>query len=125
MDAAHDVDWIGGVVDAKQVSEGPLAQGTRVARIAKFLGRRIEYVNEVSDYEPPSRLVMKSVQGPFPMRITYAFAEANGGGTRASIRVEGEASGFFRLASPVLAATVRRNLRRDLGNLKRTMEAGA
>jgi hypothetical protein len=35
--------------------------GTRVARIASFLGKRIEYVNEIDRYEPPRRLAMHSV----------------------------------------------------------------
>jgi hypothetical protein len=35
--------------------------GTRVARIASFLGKRIEYVNEIDRYEPPHRLAMHSV----------------------------------------------------------------
>lgn len=39
--------------------------------MAGFLGRRIEYVNEVTAYDPPRTLDMRSVVASFPMRITY------------------------------------------------------
>ena len=124
MDVANEPDWIGGVVQSQMLSDAPLGEGTRVARVAKFLGRRIEYVNEVIEYEDNSRLVMKSVSGPFPMRISYEFRDAHDD-TLARIRVQGEASGFFRLASPLLAPMVRRSVQRDLDTLKSLLESGA
>ena len=124
MDVAHEPEWIGGVVEATQLGDGPLGEGTRVARAAKFLGRRIEYVNEIIEYEEGARLRMKSVAGPFPMEISYEFEDAEDG-TLARIRVQGEASGFFRLASPLLAPMVRRSVRRDLGTLKGLLERSA
>ena len=120
-DASNDPLWIGGVVESGVLSDGPVRQGTRVARVAKFLGRRIEYVNEVIEYDPGVRLVMKSVSGPFPMTISYEFEEAEGG-TLTRIHVRGEAEGFFKLAAPVLARFVRRSIMRDLGTLKGLLE---
>ena len=100
MDVANEPDWIGGVVQSQMLSDAPLGEGTRVARVAKFLGRRIEYVNEVIEYEEGARLKMKSVAGPFPIRISYEFRDAHDD-TLARIRVQGEARSFFRLASPL------------------------
>ena len=120
-DASNDPLWIGGVVESGVLSDGPVRQGTRVARVAKFLGRRIEYVNEVIEYDPGVRLVMKSVAGPFPMTVSYEFEEAEGG-TLAQIQVRGEAEGFFKLAAPVLARFVRRSIMRDLETLKGLLE---
>ena len=51
MEPDNDPTWIGGIVEAKRLSEGPIGEGTRVARVAKFLGKRIEYVNEVVEYD--------------------------------------------------------------------------
>ena len=124
MDVAREPEWIGGVIEARQLGDGPPGKGTRVARTAKFLGRRIEYVNEIIEYEEGARLRMKSVAGPFPMEICYEFEDAEDG-TLARIRVEGEASGFFRLASPLLAPMVRRSVHRDLRTLKGLLERSA
>lgn len=131
--------WIGGIKSSRHVS-GPIAGvGMTVERVASFLGRRIEYALQVEEYAPGERIVMRSVRGPFPMRVTYAFEDAGagpdpaddahaggaagaGGATRVINRVEGEAGGFYGLAGPLMAAAVRRNLQRDLKTLRRLME---
>ena len=120
-DPANDTQWIAGIKEAHAVTEGPVGVGSQVARVASFLGRKIEYVNEI-DRLDESILEMHSVKGPFPMHITYTFDE-NGAGTLARIRVQGEATGFFRLAAPLLAGQVRRSITRDVNNLKRVLEA--
>ena len=49
-------------------TRGPWTQGIREA---DFLGKRIDYVLRVAQYEPESLLGMVSVAGPMP--ITYGF----------------------------------------------------
>jgi len=122
----HDPVWISGIVESKMLTDPPLAQGSQVERVASFLGRRIQYILEVVDWEPGSRMGMHSIKGPFPMDVTYEFEEAPSEtvelGTLARIRVKGEASGFFKLASPLLAQAVKRSISKDLKNLKEIME---
>jgi hypothetical protein len=123
MDPANDAAWIGGISQARAVTEGPLRQGSRVARVASFLGKRIEYVNEIDELSPGRRLAMHSVAGPFPMRVTYEFADANGrGASVARIRVEGDARGFFSIATPVLRRKLRGSVQADLERLKDLLE---
>ena len=123
----HDPVWISGIVEAKMLTDPPLAQGSQVERVASFLGKRIQYILEVVDWEPGSRMGMHSIKGPFPMDVIYEFEEAPSEmvelGTLARIRVQGEASGFFKLASPVLAQAVKRSIGKDLKNLKKIMES--
>ena len=122
-DPARDPEWIGGIKEARELTESPLGVGSRAQRVATFLGRRIEYVLEVVEFERDSLLVMKSIKGPFPMKVTYRFHDA-AEGTRMSIRVEGDATGFFRIAAPLLAQAVRRNVSKDLLGLKSLLESG-
>jgi len=121
MDPANDPVWIGGISEARTVTDGPLAPGSRVARAASFLGKRIEYVNEIDELMPGERLVMHSVAGPFPMRITYEFADREGGAV-ARIRVEGDAGGFYAVGAPLLRRKVRRSVAADLATLKGLLE---
>ena len=123
MDPANDPIWIGGISEARVVTGGPLQPGSRVARVASFLGKRIEYVNEIDELLPGERLDMHSVAGPFPMRITYEFADADGGSV-ARIRVEGDAGWFYAIATPILRRKVRRSVAADLARLKRLLERG-
>jgi hypothetical protein len=122
MDPANDRAWIGALTAVRVLTAGPVGVGTRVERVAQFLGRRMEYVNEIVECAPPELLVMRSVKAPFPMTVRYEFEEA-GGGTRVRIRAEGDASGFYRLAGPLLAAAVRRSIAADLARLKHILEA--
>ena len=116
MNPDNDPVWIGGIVEAKTLTEPPFGMGTKVERTAKFLGRRMVYTPEVVEYEPDALLVMKAAS-PFPMTVRYEFADA-GGATEVRIRVQGGGGGFYRLAEPVLARSVKRNITKDLERLR-------
>ena len=122
-DPGNDPSWIGGLRSSRLVTDPPVGVGSRVERVASFLGRRIEYLNEVTELTG-TRLAMRSIRSPFPMRVTYGF-EDGGEATEVSVRVEGDASRLYRLADPVMAILVRRSVRRDLRTLKRLLEDGA
>jgi uncharacterized membrane protein len=122
MEAENDPRWIGGISSAKRLTPPPTGVGTRVERIASFRGKRIEYVMDVIDHEPGRRIVLKTVEGPFPMEVTYAFEDRDPG-TRVFIRVAGDPGGFYRLAAPLIARGVKKNVGRDLRTLKKILEA--
>jgi uncharacterized membrane protein len=121
MEAENDPSWIGGISSARRLTPGPTAVGTQVERVAHFMKKRIDYVMEVAELEPSRRIVLRTVKSPFPMRVTYSF-EPVGGGTQAGVRVEGDAEGFYRLAAPLMARAVRRNLEDDVRRLKEICE---
>jgi uncharacterized membrane protein len=120
-DPGNDPGWIGGVRSARLVTAPPVGVGSRVERVASFLGRRIEYVNEITELTG-TRLAMRSVRSPFPMRVTYGFEDAGDAATEVSVRVEGDAGHLFRLAGPLLSPLVHRSVQRDLRTLKRLLE---
>jgi hypothetical protein len=121
FDPRHDPEWIGGIerVDPPQ---GPVGVGTETHRLARFMGRRIDYVLRVSVFVPHRLLVMDSVRAPFPMGVTYEVEPA-GTGARVGLRVTGGYGLLMRLAQPLVSRMIRRNLRADLRNLRRRLEA--
>jgi uncharacterized membrane protein len=124
VDPANDPTWIGGVREVRVETPPPLAVGSRVARVAHFLGKRVEYLNEVTELDPDRVLDMRSVKAPFPMRVTYSFEAADGGGTTiVRNRVRGAPGGFFALFGPLLAPLVRRSVQKDLERLRDVLEA--
>lgn len=125
MDWRHDHEWTQGIRKAELTREaeaggagpGGFGPGAEVTRTAYFLGKRIDYVLRVAEYQPLRLLDMVSVAGPMPMHVTYGFTP-QAGGTLARIRVRGDASGYFRLAGPLMARQVRSSITKDLRDLE-------
>jgi uncharacterized protein YndB with AHSA1/START domain len=121
MDPSNAPEWYANIDTVVWETDPPVVVGSRVAFVARFLGRRLAYTYEVVDLESDRRLVMQTVQGPFPMQTTYAFADA-GGDTVVTLRNAGSPAGFKGLAAPVMAAAMRHANAKDLGALKRVLE---
>lgn len=68
------------VSDANALSPRPLGPGARIAFIAKFLGRTLDYTYEIEEYVPGEHLVMRTMEGPFPMRAGYTGTALVDGG---------------------------------------------
>jgi len=101
----------------------PIAVGSRVAFVAHFLGRRLAYTYEIVELVPGERLVMRTEEGPFPMETTYTWRPIGEGRTHMTLRNRGEPAGFSWLASPFMAAAMRRANRKDLARLKALLES--
>jgi hypothetical protein len=99
----------------------PARVGSRLAFVARFLGKRLAYTYEIIELVPESRLVMRTAEGPFPMETTYTW-ESSDGRTRMTLRNRGEPSGFSKLFAPFMAGAMRRANTKDLARLKSLLE---
>lgn len=117
--------WYVNISSVEWETPPPATVGSRIAFVAHFLGRRIAYTYEVRELVDAERFVMSTAEGPFPMKTTYTWADTRVGGTRMTLRNEGEPSGFGQLAAPVMAAAMRRANRKDLQALKSLLEDAA
>jgi hypothetical protein len=91
--------------------------------MAEFMGRRLEYTYEVKEWVPGERFVMATAEGPFPMRTTYTWSDAPGGGTTMELQNQGEPSGFKAVAAPFIKLAMKRENRKDLRRLKALLES--
>jgi uncharacterized protein YndB with AHSA1/START domain len=115
--------WYANIDSIEWESEPPVDVGSRMAFVARFLGRRLAYTYEVVELVPGERLVMQTVQGPFPMETTYTWTTTPTGTTRMALRNRGEPAGFSKLSAPFMASAMRRANRKDLARLKALLEA--
>jgi uncharacterized membrane protein len=114
--------WYANIESVSWQTPPPIAVGSRIDFVARFLGRRLAYTYEIVDLVPGRRLVMRTAQGPFPMETTYTWQPLGETRTRMTLRNRGVPTGFSTVAAPVMAAAMRRANRKDLANVKRILE---
>ena len=123
-DPTNAPEWYVNIASVEWETPPPVAIGSRMAFVARFLGRRLAYTYEVTDLVPGERLVMRTAQGPFPMETTYTWQALDDGATRMTLRNRGRPSGFAAVARPVMAAAMRRANHQDLARLRSLLEQG-
>ena len=115
--------WYENIDSVDWETDPPLAVGSRVAFVARFLGRTLRYTYEIREHRPGEQLVMSTAQGPFPMETTYTWSDDPAGGTRMTLRNRGEPSGFKGVAAPLMARAMRRANEKDLAQLTALLES--
>jgi uncharacterized protein YndB with AHSA1/START domain len=114
--------WYANIESVEWKTEPPLQVGSKVAFVARFLGRRLAYTYEFVELVPAERLVMRTAEGPFPMETTYTWQSTDAQSTRMTLRNRGEPAGFSKLVAPFMAAAMRRANRKDLTKLLEILE---
>jgi Polyketide cyclase / dehydrase and lipid transport len=124
-DARNDPVWQRNVVEVGRGADRPLEPGAEIEETVSFLGRRFPVTFVVTEHTPHRRSAVEVRRAPVRGRGAYEF-EAVDGGTRFTMTFEGEnAHRLFKLAEPVFARLVRRDLATCCETLKDLLEAGA
>jgi carbon monoxide dehydrogenase subunit G len=111
--------WDSSVVKAEQITEGPPGPGTRGKGTSKIMGRHFDWVVETTDFDPPKRTVVRSVEGKFDFTVTNTL-EPVGDGTRLTFRIDADSGlgGIFgKLADPLVVKAQGRTVRANLETL--------
>jgi uncharacterized membrane protein len=120
----NDSVWQSGVLESGQVSEGPLGVGATTREVRKLLGRQMESVAEVIEYERNATIGFKSTSGPVQYKAWYTFESAPGG-TRLTLVGEADTGGFFKLAEGLVMRAFQREMQGGLATLKDILEGQA
>jgi uncharacterized protein YndB with AHSA1/START domain len=121
-DPANAPEWYENIESVEWRTSPPLGVGSRMAFVARFLGRRLAYEYEVVEHTPSERLVMRTSEGPFPMETSYAWESVGSDVTRMTLRNRGEPAGFSALVAPIMAGAMRRANTKDLAALRARLE---
>ena len=121
MDPQNDKSWIEKLEHVSILSGTPLSEGSHVERMTTLMGQQIEYVMEIDHLKRHHVLEMHSIEGPFPLRVTYIFEEAESD-TIVHIRVQANPGGIYRFASTMISSALEQNIYQDLVTLKRILE---
>ena len=87
---SNDAVWMASVVESAWLDAdaghpaAAIGVGRRGRMIMKVPGRRAEFIDEVTEYEPGRRIAHRTVEGPIPLRIA-CICEPAGDACRATV----------------------------------------
>jgi uncharacterized membrane protein len=113
-------EWQSSALESR--SDGPLAEGVRIEERRHVLGRKVENELEVTVFDAPHRLTLKTLRGPVRFTVDHRLA-ANGESTLVHVVAEGEPGRFMKVAEPLLARTAEHELRSDFERMKELAES--
>ena len=117
-DGSNAPKWQGGL----EAVEGQASSvGSQYTEVRKFMGREMRSVMELTALEPNTRWAAKVVKGPVPYEVSVQF-EPSGGGTRLTTRVNGEPTGFFKVAEGMVKGQLEKSIEEDNNRLKKILE---
>jgi uncharacterized membrane protein len=123
----NDALWMSAVLESEWLDPtGPVAPGRRGRMAMKMFGRRVEYVDEVTAYEPGSQIAHRTIEGPFELS-TACLCDPADGGCRTTVIAEAERmlGPLGRFLDPLMARLLSRGFKADLAKLKEILEANA
>jgi hypothetical protein len=113
--------WEPNVVEQRPTSAGTIGVGTTGVNVRRVAGQMVETTWIVTAYAPPNSFTVKSTSGPVSYELTYR-CEPLDDATRCTVQFSGEPKGFFRIAEPLLAHTIKSDFAEDLARLKSYLE---
>ena len=114
--------WYVNIKAAKWKTPKPLHVGSQIVFKAKFLGKLLVYIYEISEYAAEQKMVMKTIIGPFPMETIYTWKSIDGNITRMSLQSKGNPGGLSKLLTPLLSFAIKKANNKDLQRLKEIIE---
>jgi hypothetical protein len=101
-------EWDPSVISAQMVTPEPIGLGSRFSLVAAFLGAKVPLQYEITQYEPPRRVVLTAENRSVRSTDTISFDSAESGGTVVRYEAVLLPKGPARLVDPLFAVALRR-----------------
>lgn len=123
-DVENDVHWRGGIVSIRRTTPGPPRAGARTEETLKAFGQTLVTVTEIVEFQPPHRVLSRTLQGPAPVTVERTV-ESSGQGALFTYALRSDvrnlpALAFFR---PLVQWYYQRQLEGFLDVLRARLEA--
>ncbi len=122
-DPANAHRWRRRIEASAPESDGATRLGSRFRFVTRTLGRRVEQVYDVVEWEPGEQVTIRTADGVLPHRIVSTWRPVGDRVTHMVLRHRIEAGGVRRLVAPFVGRAIRRAMRRDLDDLERMLTA--
>jgi Polyketide cyclase / dehydrase and lipid transport len=126
-DVENNPRWQRGMRSCRWTSPPPHGSGATYDQVAHFLGRDVVSSFVVTEHAVAAdggRVRFATTVSPFPIIETRTVAATGAGSCRVTAVVEGDAAGFYRVASTLLRPLVARSVTADYARLAGLLGAG-
>ena len=119
----NDAQWYIGVESRDHTPGEPAGVGSTSLSEIRFLGVPVSVEWEVTEYDPPKRIDVKTIKGPVSIKSGYTFEAVAEGQTKVKVHGEADLKGVFDLAEPLVERMAQRQWEASFENLKDVLES--
>ena len=123
-DAKSWPKWQSILPKAEQTSQGPVSVGTTFKGTVHMMGLSMKWTANVTECEPTKRFG-KNITSAGMIVEQHNTYESIEGNVKFTIVYNMKVRGIFKLFSPMLISSMRKELKKSLSNLKGVLEAQA
>ena len=125
LDADKVAAWMTGLQAYEPLEPGPLHVGSRIRQELIVSGQHLRFELEVTELDPPRRVVLRFEGSGFKAANEYGVVEADGG-AQVTWVISGDTTSFkARLIAPMVQAKLQEKLDGDLARLRALLEGEA
>jgi uncharacterized protein YndB with AHSA1/START domain len=118
----NDSQWYVGVESRDHTPGEPAGVGSTSQSEVRFLGVPMTVTWEVVEYEPPTKIGVKAIEGPLSLEAKYIFEAVAENQTNVVVIGEADIGGLFNLAEPLVERMAQRQWETSFANLKDVLE---
>ena len=119
----NDAQWYIGVESRDHTPGEPAGVGSTSQSEIRFLGVSVTVDWEVTGYDPPKKIEVKTTKGPVSMESGYTLEAVTGRQTKVTVHGEADVSGVFSVAEPIVERMAQRQWEASFENLKDVLES--
>ena len=119
----NDAQWYIGVESRDHTPGEPAGVGSTSQSTLRFLGVSVTVDWEVTGYDPPKMIKVKTIKGPASIESSYTFESVGDGQTKVTVQGEADVSGLFSMADPIVERMAQRQWEASFENLKDVLES--
>lgn len=120
-DAGNWSKWQTIIPEAEQTSQGPVGVGTTFKGTNHLMGRTMKWTAQAIEYETNRKFGKKITSGSVFIEQHNTYNPTKGG-LNFIIVYDMNVNGFLKLLSPMIVSSMRKELKKSLGNLKQILE---
>jgi hypothetical protein len=113
--------WNTAIPEAEQTSEGPIGVGSRFKGTARLMGRSMSWTAKATEYEANKKFGKNIDSGSVLIEQHNTYTPTKEG-VKFTIIYDMKVTGCLRLLSPMIASSMRKELKKSLINLKQILE---